>query len=640
MSFAVRQTLETAKASKADNLFKGLSTLRADEKKNAEGAPKNAALTAYLAKNYGGDDGPGKKKKKRKAPDAGGAIRIVDHDRAGMPLPEAKARKAAAMRGPGASFGDEEEDEEEDAPTIANPEEAEALKKLAEKARSGSGWVSAGADGAGGSRRARHDSPDASPPRRGRRQDSPDASPPRRKARHDSPDASPPRRGSKRHDSPDASPPRRAQAQAAPDASPPRRGRQPSPDASPPRRRARHDSPDASPPRRGKPEAAADASPPRRGRQASPDASPPRRGRQPSPDASPPRRGKPAAAADASPPRRGRQASPDASPPRRGGRQPSPDVSPPRRKARHDSPDASPPRRGGQDRRGGSPPRRAGQRHDSPPGGSPPRRRQRHDSPDAAAERRPAGAAGAMGPPRPPQRPPPGPPTVMGDGTAAGLVNAAQLAADLAKQKAAAEDRRRTAEGRGAATVYRDKATGRIMTADEAADAKEAERAARKKPSIYDEDQSLEWRGGLAQKREAEARRKEAEELAAKPFARHDVDDRHDASLKGVVRFGDPFGALARKRAGAEAVAAAAALTERYDAEKLNKSGFKVPQEVPPHSWLKRGVAPPANRYNIRPGRHWDGVNRSNGFEADLFKYQNMRASKELEARLWSMGDM
>ncbi len=60
---------------------------------------------------------------------------------------------------------------------------------------------------------------------------------------------------------------------------------------------------------------------------------------------------------------------------------------------------------------------------------------------------------------------------------------------------------------------------------------------------------------------------------AAKPFARHDVDDRHDASLRGAVRFGDPFAHLARKRAGAEREAEAAALTERYDVEKLNKSG-------------------------------------------------------------------
>lgn len=188
MSFAVRQTLETAKASKAENLFKGLSTLRADEKKNSEGPPKNAALSAYLAKNYGGgDDGKGiKKKKKRKEPDAGGAIRIVDHDAAGMPPPDAKARKAAAKRGPGMPYGDDDEEEEEgecwvgpaqvaglkgrgwlrvregygssthvtrltscraltDAPTIANPEEAEALKKLAEKVSEGAG--SAGALG-------------------------------------------------------------------------------------------------------------------------------------------------------------------------------------------------------------------------------------------------------------------------------------------------------------------------------------------------------------------------------------------------------------------------------------------------------------------------------------------------------------
>ncbi|KAK3014830.1 hypothetical protein RJ639_008306 [Escallonia herrerae] len=184
--------------------------------------------------------------------------------------------------------------------------------------------------------------------------------------------------------------------------------------------------------------------------------------------------------------------------------------------------------------------------------------------------------------------------------------------------------------GRGADPIYRDKKTGERLTSDQIAAAEAQKKEAKEKPKEI----KVEWGKGLAQKREAEARQQELELEKAKPFARTRDDPDLDKMLKERVRWGDPMAHLVKRR-HSEMV-----LPDLGDDEKMKESGFIIPQGIPNHSWLKRGLDAAPNRYNIKPGRHWDGVDRSTGFEKELVKRMNEKQAREKEAYLWSVSDM
>lgn len=191
------------------------------------------------------------------------------------------------------------------------------------------------------------------------------------------------------------------------------------------------------------------------------------------------------------------------------------------------------------------------------------------------------------------------------------MMSGRELMAEMQRKRAA--EQQRFAElgadvtGRGAQTVFRDR-EGRRVSKEEYLEQQEA--AGKKKKAEFDDERNLAWGGGLAQRVAAEERGREMAAEAAKPFARYADDKDLDAMQRSRVRWGDPMAHLVKRQA--PELEAPASLVAAH-AEKLKKSGFIIPLEVPPYSWLRRGVGAPINRYGIRPGRHWDGVDRSNG---------------------------
>ncbi|KAK0480007.1 Pre-mRNA-splicing factor of RES complex-domain-containing protein [Armillaria novae-zelandiae] len=190
-----------------------------------------------------------------------------------------------------------------------------------------------------------------------------------------------------------------------------------------------------------------------------------------------------------------------------------------------------------------------------------------------------------------------------------GLVTARQLKKVLPQVNSATQaEESLTAEeiARAQETVYRD-ATGRKIDTKAA----RAEAARKKREKEEREAQKMEWGKGLVQRDEAERRKQELERLKTKNFARHADDEDLNEEQKAKELWNDP---------------AAAFLT------KKRSKGPQKPQYT--------GPPPPPNRFGIKPGYRWDGVDRGNGFEKKLFQGKNEARRKGQESYQWSVDDM
>ena len=53
-----------------------------------------------------------------------------------------------------------------------------------------------------------------------------------------------------------------------------------------------------------------------------------------------------------------------------------------------------------------------------------------------------------------------------------------------------------------------------------------------------------------------------------------------------------------------------------------------------------KGPQPKPNRYGLRPGYRWDGIDRGNGFEDRVLEMLHGKGRKREEAYRWSAADM
>ena len=203
----------------------------------------------------------------------------------------------------------------------------------------------------------------------------------------------------------------------------------------------------------------------------------------------------------------------------------------------------------------------------------------------------------------------------MESGAHAGLQTADQVAAQLSKTRAAEQARFLTDSashsGQNAETIFRD-ASGRIINiAMKRAEARQAaEMAASKIKAEVDAAR------GDIQRAEASAKKKKIEDAKFIPLARYEDDVEMNDELKERERWNDPSAAFLE------------------DKEKKKKVGKKSVSGKP----LYAGAGPP-NRYGVRPGYRWDGVDRGNGFEKKYFAAMNRRKNLKDLDYAWQMDE-
>ena len=202
---------------------------------------------------------------------------------------------------------------------------------------------------------------------------------------------------------------------------------------------------------------------------------------------------------------------------------------------------------------------------------------------------------------------------MMANGALAGLQTAEQVTAALKKrerdEKKAMKDAGLDPTGKSQETIYRD-ASGRIINV--AMKRAELRRKAEEEERLKAEE--LENSRGDVQKREKEARQRQLAGAKDLGVARYADDQELNNELKERERWNDPA------------------------MQFLSKSSTKAGSKSAKAKKTYVGAFEP-NRYGIRPGFRWDGVDRSIGFEKKWFAARNRQENIKDLKYAWEMDE-
>lgn len=198
----------------------------------------------------------------------------------------------------------------------------------------------------------------------------------------------------------------------------------------------------------------------------------------------------------------------------------------------------------------------------------------------------------------------------MSDGTHAGLQSAATVSAQLRRRQKQerTEFERHRKNAKEEETVYRDATGRRIDISMKRAEARRAATEAEEKERLAKEALK-----GEVQQEEARRRREQLQDAKLMPLARRVDDEDMNRELKEKERWNDP-------------------MMQFMSSKEATGKGKSKRRPV------YTGAAPP-NRYGIKPGYRWDGVDRSTGFEAERFKALNRTKRNEGLDYAWQMDE-